>query len=156
MPRQHRIPSYCHNRASDQAYVHINGKDIYLGRFGSEESKAAYKTIVRKALTDRAKAELEARVQISADLIIAELCASYLKHARCYYVKDGTPTMEYGNICRGLKPHLERFPHDLVTNFGPLNTEGDSPAMGRGGIVFKQVNKLVERVRRMFGWGVEE
>jgi integrase len=96
------------------------------------------------------------RVQVSTDKTIAELIAEYLRHARGYYVKDGVPTTEYGNICRALKPVRERFPHDLVTMFGPLKLKEVRQQWVDAGIVRSQVNKMVERVRRRFGWGVEE
>lgn len=34
-----RIPIYRHHKGSGQALVQINGRRIYLGRYGSEESK---------------------------------------------------------------------------------------------------------------------
>lgn len=43
MPRtQTRIPSYCHHKASGQAVVRIDGKDHYLGAFGSADSHEKY------------------------------------------------------------------------------------------------------------------
>ena len=72
MPRPKGIPSYAHHRPSGQARVRIDGRDHYLGPYGSEESKAEYEKIVRKLLTDRTAAELAARVQVSTDLTVAE------------------------------------------------------------------------------------
>lgn len=46
-----RIPSYRLHKASGQAIVSIAGKDIYLGRHGSDESKAKYQEL----LADRLK-----------------------------------------------------------------------------------------------------
>ncbi len=51
MPRKSTIPAYRLHAASGQARVIIDGKHIYLGRYGSEESKAEYEQIVRKLLT---------------------------------------------------------------------------------------------------------
>lgn len=39
---KNRIPSYLPHPASGQARVRVNGRDIYLGPFGSPESKQAY------------------------------------------------------------------------------------------------------------------
>lgn len=98
MPRTKGIPSYGLRRATGQARVRVEGRDIYLGVHGSPESKAEYERVVRKLLADRAAEELKARVEIATDLTINELAAAYLQHARTYYVKDGSPTREYGNV----------------------------------------------------------
>ena len=37
-----RIPSYCRHRGTGQAYVVLSGKTIYLGKYGTAESKAEY------------------------------------------------------------------------------------------------------------------
>ena len=34
-----RVPSYSHHRATGQAYVKLNGKFVYLGTYGTEESR---------------------------------------------------------------------------------------------------------------------
>jgi hypothetical protein len=62
--------------------VRIHDKDHYLGPYDSEESKVEYERLVRKLLTEQAKAEVEARVQISYDLTINELILAYLKNAK--------------------------------------------------------------------------
>jgi hypothetical protein len=41
----YRLPSYCRQRCSgrpDRAYAVINGKRIWLGTYGTEESRARY------------------------------------------------------------------------------------------------------------------
>ena len=37
-----RTPKYRLHKASGQALVQINGKRVYLGKYGSEESQAQY------------------------------------------------------------------------------------------------------------------
>lgn len=41
MPKTDRVPAYRHHKATGQARVILGGKHHYLGRHGSEESKAA-------------------------------------------------------------------------------------------------------------------
>lgn len=156
MPRTKGIPSYGLHRATGQARVRIDGKDVYLGPHGSEESKRQYEQIVRKLITDRARAEVKARVEIATDLTVNELAARYLQHARGYYVKGGLPTREYGNICDAIRAVRERHGFELVTAFGPLKMKGVREQWVADGIVRTQINSRVGRVRRMFAWGVEE
>jgi integrase len=154
MPRRNLIPTY-QRHASGQAKVRINGRDIYLGPHGSDESKQRYEELVRKILTDREKAELAQRVQLSTALTVAELTSKYLVHARSYYVKAGRPTTEYGNIFRALTPLLEQFGYELVTAFSPLKLmKLQDDLVSEGKIIRDQVNRRIDRIRRCFKWGV--
>src|SRR3954447_6921496 len=94
MPRRQAIPTYRLHKPSGQARVIIDGRHVYLGPHGSDDSKVEYERRVRKLLTDRQAAEMEAKVRVSNDLTVAELAAAYLKFARGYYVKRGRPTPE--------------------------------------------------------------
>lgn len=51
MPRSHAAPAY-QRHASGQARVTINGRDHYLGRYGSLESQARYQALVRRHEAD--------------------------------------------------------------------------------------------------------
>jgi integrase len=154
VPRSKGIPSYCLHRPTGQARVRIDGRDVYLGTHGSDKSKRKYEEVVRKLISDRAADELKARVEVASDLTIHELVASYLKFARTYYVKDGRQTTEYGVITATLKLLKERHGFELVTEFGPLKLLALRDQWAADGIVRRQVNHRMERVRRMFSWGV--
>jgi integrase len=156
MPRTFRIPAYGLHRPTGQARVRINGRDIYLGRHGSEESKVEYEKLVRKLITDRAKDEVKARVEIATDLTINELAAAYLKHARTYYVKDGQPTKEFANVYAAVEGVRGRHGFELVTAFGPLKLKAIRDQWIEAGLVRAQINARVGRVRRWFSWAIEE
>ena len=90
MPRlSQRPPKYRYHKASGQAVVTLGGRDVYLGRYGSEESKQAYSRLVGEWVAggQQAKPQL-----LNRALVIDELIAAYLKHADQYYRKHGTPT----------------------------------------------------------------
>jgi len=54
MPRlKHKLPSYCRHKASGQAVVTIDGRDVYLGRYGSRESKTKYEQVIARWLATR-------------------------------------------------------------------------------------------------------
>lgn len=46
MPRKPTVPSYCLHKPSGQARVRINGKDYYLGKYGSPESHDLYDELI--------------------------------------------------------------------------------------------------------------
>ncbi len=45
-----KIPSYRLHKASGQAVVWINGRDLYLGKHGSRESREAYDRLIAQWL----------------------------------------------------------------------------------------------------------
>ena len=53
MPRLKGIPAYVHHRASGQARVRIDGKDHYLGPYGSPESHICYDELIADLLERR-------------------------------------------------------------------------------------------------------
>lgn len=90
MPITKKVPAYLHHKASGQAKVRIDGRDKYLGRYGSPESRAAYEQVCRDWVlkNDRSNAGLK----------IGELCLRYLTFAQSYYRKDGKETSEVGHM----------------------------------------------------------
>jgi hypothetical protein len=50
MPRASKPPAYCKHKASGQAIVTINGKDIYLGDYGSAESRELYAKLLAEVV----------------------------------------------------------------------------------------------------------
>jgi hypothetical protein len=156
MPRRQTIPAYRLHVQSGLARVILNGRHIYLGRFDSPESRAAYDQLVRKLLTERASAEIEARALISKDLTVAEVAAAYLKFARVYYTKNGRVTTEYNHIVSAVKAVTDRHSHELVTQFGPLKLKQIRADWVAAALVRRQINKRMDRIKRMIGWAVEE
>jgi hypothetical protein len=85
----HRTPKYRHHKATGQAVVTLSGRDFYLGKFQSAESKRQYARLTSQWL--EAGGVL---AESSADtLTICELLAAFWRHAKGYYVDpDGRPS----------------------------------------------------------------
>lgn len=47
-----REPGYCRHKATNQAYVRLNGRVIYLGEYGSEKSKERYNRLTAEWLVN--------------------------------------------------------------------------------------------------------
>ena len=92
--QRRRDPKYRHHKARNLAVVRIEGKDYYLGRFGTEESKLEYHRLLadwRAALLVPANTNGNAEkidTQTNNDLSVAELAAKYWEFAEQYYRKD--------------------------------------------------------------------
>jgi hypothetical protein len=73
--RKPRTPSHCLHRASGQAVVTLNGKDIYLGKHGTAASRAEYDRVIREWLeAGRHLPSSEATVSV------VELIAAFMRH----------------------------------------------------------------------------
>src|SRR5687768_479679 len=88
MPRpQNTIPSLTHHKPSGKARVRIQGKDFYLGPWGSSEAQQKYGQL----LADLAVGKLPEPVLAcpsndTHQFTIAELVLAFKKHAESYYV----------------------------------------------------------------------
>ena len=110
MPR--RVPSYRLHKPTHQAVVTLDNKDHYLGRHGSPESRARYDRLV-------AEWRLGHEGDLNEGILIDELIAKFLDHARVYYRKDAEPTSELASFRLALRP--------LHDHFGPLPVKISAP-----------------------------
>jgi len=153
MPRTPRTPTYRLHRPSAQAIVTLSGKDIYLGRYGSEASRALYDRLVAEWLQNGRR--LPDAASSSDGLVVVELVDAYLAHVQAYYVKGGSPTSEQASIKCALRPLLRFYGETPVAEFGPLKLKSVRQAMIEANWSRGYVNQQVDRIRRMFKWGVE-
>lgn len=113
-----KLPAYRLHKRSRQAIVTLSGHDIYLGPYGSHESKAAYERQISEWLANRRQLAPSASVQNAdrdgppaACLTMDELFVAYWDFAKGYYVKNGRPTSTLYSIQSAYKPL-----HDLYGN----------------------------------------
>ena len=116
-----------------------------------------------------------------ADLTVNELLLAYWRWAETYYVKGGKPTSEQATIKHALRFVRQLYGPTPAKDFGPLALKAVRQAMVdhtitrkvkvrdpetgevrteervlRQGLARRFVNKQVQRIRRLFAWGVEE
>src|SRR5262245_49120168 len=83
---------------SGQAVVRIQGRDHYLGPFGTPAARAAYDRLVAEWLGRGRLLPPEPEA-----LTINEVMLGYLRHAQDYYRKDGKATSELHCIRSALR-----------------------------------------------------
>lgn len=76
-----RNPKYQKHRASGQAVVTIEGRDIYLGPHGTAASRREYDRIIGAWLANGRRASASG----ATDLSLVEVIAAYWKHCGTYY-----------------------------------------------------------------------
>ncbi len=162
MPKLTRkLPSYRLHKASGQAVITLNGKDMYLGVYGNTESKAEYDRIIAEWLVnhrqDIATPPTGIAVENAAhDLTVNELFSAYWPFAIGYYVKNGQPTGEVENLRDAARPMIARYGQSAASQFGPLALEAVRQAMIEQGLCRRVINGRVNRIRRIFKWGVSK
>ncbi|MCA9215227.1 MAG: site-specific integrase [Planctomycetales bacterium] len=146
-----RVPKYSHHKPSDRARVIIDGRHVWLGKYGSASSKKRYRELIAKWAAGTVE-EPNAKEPIT----LAELMAQYLTWASGYYVKNGQHTREYGNTKDALKIVRQLFELLPIGDFGPKALVEVRTAMIAKGWTRKYINKQVDRVKRMVKWGVSQ
>lgn len=151
-----RIPVYRHHKPSGLASVRLDGRDIYLGRHGTPDSRSEYQRVIAEWLSSRAAEPGGAKRKTAAsERIVDELIAAYLDFAKTYYVKNGALTGEYRNIGDAMRPLTALYGRAHVGEFGPSQLKGVRQAMIDSNLCRRTINNRINRIRRVFKWGVE-
>jgi integrase len=156
----HRLPRYCHHKATGRAVVYLGGKARYLGAYNSPESRALYKSVVadwldpesKSADDEPASAAARPATPTSLTLTLTQVICRYRKHAQAYY----SESREADNLRDAIRPLRVLFgkmkPDDIRTSH--LRQVRD--AMVKSGLSRKLINARINRIRRMFRWAVTE
>lgn len=147
MPRRAGPPPLCRHKAKDLAYVTIDGRQAYLGRWGSAEAQSAYDEIVT-----------EWKVSVSESsraLRVGHLMLRYLDRAHADYSPSQAENVRQMllSIRSPAGGRLERLP---ITLFGAGEVKQIRAAMLADGLARTTANKRLGLMRQMFKWGVAE
>jgi len=141
-------PTYLLHKPSDRARVRIDGDDIYLGEYDSPASREEYEEIVLEWLAKNGDVT-------SYTLEVEDLVLLYLEHARVHYRKDGRLTSEFHCLKSAFRPLVEKCGRNRARDFGPRALKTVRQAMVDAGYVRGSINAMINRIRRLFRWGVE-
>ena len=147
-----RPPSYRLHKASGQAVVTIDRKDRYLGVHGTPESRLRYERLITAWLAGEPAPERESE---SSAITVAEVCIQYFRWAEGYYVKDGKPTTELGNVKRAIKALRETYPVLPAKEFSPLKLKTVRQRFIDGGLCRTDCNRFTGIIARIFRYAVE-
>lgn len=154
--RLSRLPTYSLHKATGQARVWFDGKDHYLGEYGSPESRARYAALIQQKVTGVAVDPVSKLGKNDSGPTINELAAAFRAHASQHYRKNGKLTDEYHCITSALRPMLDLYGDSPANKFGPAALKAVRQRMVDGGTMCRTyVNKSVGRIRRCFRFGVE-
>ncbi|MBV8555066.1 MAG: hypothetical protein JO116_05855 [Planctomycetaceae bacterium] len=148
-------PPYRLHKPTCQAVVTLEGREFYLGRFGSPESRAEYDRIIVEWISNGRRLPAPASAS-GSDLTVNELLLAYLRFADSYYVKHGRPTTEPASIRQTIRPLRQLYGDTLARDFGPIQLKAVRQAMMGSGLCRNEVSKRAGRIARLFKWAVGE
>lgn len=117
-----RVPKYSLHKKINARLV-LNGHEVYLGSYGTPESKANYERVVAEWLqSGRKTPKLKRPIEEThaGQPSITEVIVRYMDHAEQYYRRsDGTPTRESDNIRDAVRPLRRLFGNVRAESFTP-------------------------------------
>jgi len=151
-----RVPALTLHKTTGRARERLDGRDVYLGSFGSAEANERYRRLVAEWLAHRSLPPANGRPrQAELPLSVSGLILQYLQFTDGYYRKGGRPTSEAGAVrdaMRALREHYGRTP---AAEFGPLKLKAVREALVAQGLARSTINGRVLRIRRLFKWATE-
>ncbi|MBM3982732.1 MAG: phage integrase family protein [Planctomycetes bacterium] len=147
------VPKYLKHKPSGLARVRVAGRDIYLGTYGSAESKREYQRVCAELAT----AAPAAAPATAAARTVNEVVRAFWDHAEAHYRgPDGAPTSEMGWLRESLEALVKLYGHTPAAEFGPLALRAVRQTWIAADYCRTTVNARTNRVRRVFKWAVSE
>ena len=152
-----RVPSLRRHK-SGRAYVVINRKYHYLGKWGTEESEKEYRRLVGEFVSCGHRDVFRLPVD---SITIAALCTTYYEHCLGYYQEK-----ESNRIKVAIRPLVELYGDTLAKDFAPHHLKAVRQSIVEGTYFDSRkkektptrtyVNTIVKCIRRMFRWSSGE
>lgn len=155
--KRSRVPKYRPHK-SGQARVTINGKDHYLGRYGTPQSRRAYDQVVREWLANDRQLPCPAVTPIpQKGATVAEVILAYWRFAEEYYGWLADPHRGDRYAIRDALRTVRELHADLpAASFGPRALKAVRDTMIAKGWSRRYINAQIIRIRRMFAWAASE
>lgn len=151
MPR--RSISYpARPHATGQARVKLGGKEFYLGKHGTPESRVRFYRLLAEYTASGVVAAGEAAAGPAAS--VDELLAAFWEWANVRYVKNGRPTSEIALYKLALSPVSDLYGELAASDFGPKALIACRAVLVAAKYSRKKINQHVGRIRRVWKWGV--
>ncbi len=152
------VPKYRHHKGTGQAFVQIQGRRHYLGKWDSPKSKERYAAFVAELAVRPIAAILPPRSPAvpGEGITVMELCDAYWTFAQRYYSKNGKPSGWLNHIRLMLRKLRETYGLTPAAEFGPLKLKTIRQTLIAAGHSRVYINKLVPIIPRMFKWAVAE
>jgi integrase len=155
-----RPPKYALHKASGQARIRLNGRDHYLGPFGSHASLARYAQLVNDSVSDAPIAPATAPTKsnapaatIARGYLFVECVVKYLKNASITWpTAEGGKNPELAHAERLLKLAADKFGDLAIDDLRGPHVKEIIELMISQGWSRGYVNHQLQRFRRFVRW----
>jgi integrase len=147
------VPKYRHHKGTGQAFVQVNGRRHYLGKWDSPKSKERYSRFVAELAVSPTMDPLPPTTPVT-ELTVVELCAGYLDFAEGYYRKNGKPSSHMPRLKAAIHAINELYGTSPAASFGPLALRAIQQKMVDAGAARRYVNQHAGHIKRLFKWAV--
>jgi integrase len=151
-----RVPKYRCYKPKNLGLVVLDGRQIYLGPYGTPESLTEYHRRVQEHLATRSAAGAAPAVADPAVTVNEIILLFWDRHATHYRHADGTPTGERDNFRDALRPLRKLYGSTPARDFRPLKLKLVRKAMLDAGLARTTINQRVRRIVRVFKWAASE
>ena len=153
-----KIPSYRLHKPTGQSVVRLDGRDFYLGKYGTEESREAYHRKVAEwlALGRVAIPRQHDHRDAGPRRTVNDLVLEYWRHAEGRYRRpDGAASSELEKIRLAIRPLRKLYGSTPAPDFGPRALKAVRQVLIDQGLCRRTINQRVARIVRLFRYGVE-
>ena len=151
MPRLKHQPPKLRRHVRGQAVVRINGKDRYLGPYGTIKARVKYREIVTEWNLQRAAEAREATPPIPEEpSTVAELCLAYQDSP------EGKSVSQPHSVASALAVLCELYGSIEPANMGPKKLKAVREKFLTLDWTRGYLNEQISRIKRMFKWAVSE
>jgi integrase len=153
-----RLPSYRLHKPSGLAVVRLDGRDHYLGKHGTAESRGKYRRTIAEWLSRHGTPPTPRTGPAGAGPTVGEVIKEFLvRHAATHYRRaDGTPTGELANFRMSLRPLRRLYSGTPARDFSPKALKAVRQSMVDAGLARGTINQRVGRIIHVFKWAVSE
>lgn len=165
MPPRKWPPAVHHHKPTGQARVRLNGRDYYLGPYGSDRAAREYARLIAEAAAGRDP------TPPGPGLTVAEVVARWASQEAPRYSDRGRERREFKYA---LRPLLRLYAHQPAASFGVRELQAVQLALASGswltdeerararaanrpaGVASGVVNRRVTRIRTLWRWAERE
>ena len=151
MPKRNE-PNYRHHKASGQAFIELEGRRFYLGKYGSKASRTEYERRKGEYLANGRKLP---PTLTKTGITCHELAVRFLEWAEGYYVKNGKQTEAFGHCQRAISLFVRHYGHESANNFIPLSLVFLQKQWVEQGYARLTINRYVCVIKQAFKHGVK-
>lgn len=151
MPARKRPPAYCLHRPTGQAFVRLDGRCIYLGRYNTSESRRRYQEELARWRSN----EVAAESTPPAAMYLGELSVAWLDWIDREYSESLASKARslLHHLCGDESPSWKFCPID---SFGAREAREFRDSLIERGLARTTINGYMRDLRAMLRWGVGE